>query len=237
MNEGERIPFELTWYPSLHDEPSPANVIACDSEHAETGGKNGLDRCSYQGQVAGCCNAFADHAESPDFSAHGRNRRRAHDFAAGMFGRRTELGLSLLLGPRCHTYPALLVNAGYHDEALAWREWLLRAVAGSPSDSISSTACAVNADSPKLELPWLPGYEASIPVRTGNAAYKQFQLDIFGEIADTLLPISAGGTRTAAGRRQRRCRDVLAFLETGWEQPDDGIWEMRGPRRISFTRR
>jgi GH15 family glucan-1,4-alpha-glucosidase len=82
-----------------------------------------------------------------------------------------------------------------------------------------------------LELPWLPGYEKSAPVRTGNAAYLQYQLDIFGEVANTLFQARESGLEAVDNSRHEVAVTMLEFLETGWTQPDEGIWEVRGPRR------
>ena len=83
----------------------------------------------------------------------------------------------------------------------------------------------------ELELPWLPGYAKSVPVRTGNAAYGQFQLDIYGEISNTLFQCRQAGLDPPKDEGEDVAQALLEFLETVWQQPDDGIWEVRGPRR------
>ena len=123
-----------------------------------------------------------------------------------------------------------LLTLGYEAEARAWREWLVRAVAGSPAHMQIMYGPSGERRLTELELDWLPGYEGSRPVRTGNAASAQFQLDVAGEFADTLHVTRRLGippARAVAGIGKA----VLEFLEDGWRQPDDGIWEMRGPRR------
>src|SRR5580693_8744490 len=124
-----------------------------------------------------------------------------------------------------------LLKAGYLEEAREWREWLLRAVAGSPSELNIVYGLRGERRLTELELPWLPGYEKSVPVRTGNAAYKQYQLDIFGEVANTLFEAQEAGLGPPQHARHEVAMAMLKFLETGWLQPDDGIWEVRGPRR------
>ena len=124
-----------------------------------------------------------------------------------------------------------LLDAGYHDEAREWREWLLRAVAGSPSELNIVYGLRGERRLTELELPWLPGYEKSAPVRTGNAACKQFQLDIFGEVANTLFQCRKSGLGAPEDAGEDVAEALLEFLETGWDRPDEGIWEMRGPRR------
>ena len=127
------------------------------------------------------------------------------------------------------TLNALLV-AGYHEEAIAWREWLLRAIAGSPDDLQTLYSVTGERRLQEYELAWLPGYRGAAPVRIGNAASTQFQLDIYGEVMDTLHLARAVDLEPepAAWRIQLA---LLKLLETRWQQPDEGIWEVRGPRR------
>jgi GH15 family glucan-1,4-alpha-glucosidase len=123
-----------------------------------------------------------------------------------------------------------LMNAGYYDEARAWRDWLLRAAAGAPSQVQIMYGLAGERQLPELELPWLPGYDSSPPVRIGNAAHGQLQLDVFGEVMDALHQARNGGLqpREADWAFQRA---LLEHLETIWDRPDQGMWEMRGPAK------
>lgn len=126
-----------------------------------------------------------------------------------------------------------LLMSGYQEEARAWREWLLRAVAGKPSQLNIVYGIAGERRLTELTLDWLPGYEGSAPVRVGNDAFRQFQLDVFGEIMDALHVARESNLQTTAdGWRVER--QLLSFLESHWDQPDEGIWEIRGPRR-DFT--
>ncbi|MEP7117383.1 MAG: glycoside hydrolase family 15 protein, partial [Acidobacteriota bacterium] len=123
-----------------------------------------------------------------------------------------------------------LMNAGYYDEAVAWKEWLLRAAAGAPSQLQIMYGLAGERRLPELELPWLPGYEGSLPVRIGNGAHGQLQLDVFGEVMDALHQARRGGlnSRDEDWAFQRAMLDHLMGI---WNQPDQGIWEMRGEAR------
>jgi GH15 family glucan-1,4-alpha-glucosidase len=127
------------------------------------------------------------------------------------------------------TLNAMLL-AGYMEEATAWRDWLLRAIAGSPDDLqiLYSVTGARRLD--EAELPWLPGYGNSAPVRVGNAAAKQFQLDVYGEVMDTLhlARVSHMEPSEHAWRVQIA---LLEFLASHWSLPDEGLWEVRGPPR------
>jgi GH15 family glucan-1,4-alpha-glucosidase len=122
------------------------------------------------------------------------------------------------------------LHNGYKKEAAAWREWLLRAVAGNPAQMNIMYGIAGERRLNELELGWLPGYENSRPVRVGNAAYAQFQLDVFGELMDALfLARQEGIERDENSWRVQRL--LMDYLEGAWTKPDEGIWEIRGPRR------
>jgi GH15 family glucan-1,4-alpha-glucosidase len=120
-----------------------------------------------------------------------------------------------------------LMNAGYYDEAQAWRDWLLRAAAGSPSQLQIMYGLGGERRLLEYEVPWLPGYERSTPVRIGNAAHGQLQLDVFGEVVDTLFQGKRGGLETRPPD-WNFLRAILEHLEQVWNRPDEGIWEIRG---------
>jgi len=126
------------------------------------------------------------------------------------------------------TLNAMLV-AGYRDEAIAWREWLQRAV-GGPQDAQVLYSVTGERKLDERVLEWLPGYAGAGPVRIGNAASRQLQLDVYGEIMDTLHLARAVGLEPDAQAWQIQ-NTLLRFLESNWSQPDEGIWEVRGPRR------
>jgi GH15 family glucan-1,4-alpha-glucosidase len=120
------------------------------------------------------------------------------------------------------------MHAGYYEEAHAWREWLLRAVAGSPEQLQIMYGIGGERRLAEWEVDWLPGYENSTPVRIGNAAHSQLQLDVYGEIMDTYHQARRGGLTSD----QSGWDIQLAFadhLKTVWREPDHGIWETRGP--------
>ena len=122
------------------------------------------------------------------------------------------------------------MNAGYYDEARAWRDWLLRAAAGSPAQLQIMYGVAGERLLMEWEVSWLPGYGGAKPVRVGNAAAAQLQLDVFGEVMDALHQGRLGGlSYLEAGWEFQRA--LLAHLETIWRSPDEGIWEVRGGRR------
>ena len=127
------------------------------------------------------------------------------------------------------TLDALIIG-GYVDEARAFRDWLLRAVAGDPAQLQIMYDIAGARRLTEFELPWLPGYEGSKPVRVGNAASGQFQLDVYGE---ALAAIYSGRKMGMAGRHDvwAPAKALIDFITDAWQHPDDGIWEVRGGRR------
>jgi GH15 family glucan-1,4-alpha-glucosidase len=123
-----------------------------------------------------------------------------------------------------------LINCGYTDEAGAWRRWLLRAVAGVPSETQIMYGLAGERRLTEWEVPWLPGYEGAKPVRVGNAAHGQFQLDVYGEVFDALFQARKHGLAPMEDG-WRVVRKMTSWLVDNWDEPDDGIWEVRGPRQ------
>jgi GH15 family glucan-1,4-alpha-glucosidase len=123
-----------------------------------------------------------------------------------------------------------LLNSGYPEEALAWREWLVRAAAGRPAELQAIYGIAGERRLTELELPWLPGYEGSRPVRIGNAAFQQLQVDVYGELMDA-MHVGRRFELEAHEEAWRVQKALLAHLAQVWDDPDEGIWEVRGPRR------
>jgi GH15 family glucan-1,4-alpha-glucosidase len=121
-----------------------------------------------------------------------------------------------------------LMNAGVYDEAAAWRDWLQRAVAGSPGEMQIMYGLMGERRLKEWEIAWLPGYADSKPVRVGNAAHEQFQLDVYGELMDAFEQSRKGGlAATEEGWELQRA--LVEHVATVWDQPDRGIWEVRGP--------
>jgi GH15 family glucan-1,4-alpha-glucosidase len=228
--EGQKVSFDLTWYPSHEREPEPVN-IGVAIQKTEKWWREWSDRCTYQGKWRDAVLRSLITLKGLTFLPTG-----------GIVAAPTTSLPELLGGVRnwdyrfCWVRDATLtlqslLHAGYLDEAREWREWLLRAVAGSPSELNIVYGLHGERRLTELELPWLAGYEKSAPVRTGNAAYTQYQLDIFGEVVNTLFQAREAGLGPAKHSRADLVPAMLEFLETGWERPDEGIWEVRGPRR------
>ena len=228
--EGQDIAFHLTWYPSHEAEPDPVKNGAAIDE-TEKWWREWSDRCKYQGKWSDAVSRALITLKALTFAPTG-----------GIVAAPTTSVPECIGGVRNWDYRfcwvrdatltlQALLNAGYMDEAREWREWLLRAVAGSPAELNIVYGLRGERRLTELELPWLPGYEKSAPVRIGNAAYNQYQLDIFGEVVNMLYQAREAGLPPPLHRRSEMAIEMLNFLEKGWEQPDDGIWEVRGPRR------
>jgi GH15 family glucan-1,4-alpha-glucosidase len=123
-----------------------------------------------------------------------------------------------------------LMNSGYYEEAQSWRDWLVRAAAGSPEQTQIMYGLAGERRLTEWEVPWLPGYEGSKPVRIGNAAHGQLQLDVYGEVMDALHQGRRGGLAASESGWALQLA-MLAHLEKIWREPDQGMWEVRGPAR------
>ncbi len=129
-----------------------------------------------------------------------------------------------------------LIGSGILDEAKAWHEWLLRAIAGAPDDLQIVYGVAGERRLEEYEIPWLPGYEGAAPVRIGNGAVKQLQLDVYGEVLDAFYVARRAGLSTSEATWALECALVL-HLEKIWREPDEGIWEVRGgPRHFTHSK-
>jgi GH15 family glucan-1,4-alpha-glucosidase len=230
VRQGDRVPFVLTWNPS--HEPPPKTV---DAEHALadtlrfwTGwtAKGNPMRGPYRDPIRRSLLTLKALTYQP---TGGIVAAPTTSLPEQIGGSRNWDYRYCWLRDSTYTLQAL-ISAGYLAEAKAWREWLLRAVAGDPAKLQIMYALDGTRHIPEAELPWLAGYENSTPVRTGNAASDQLQLDVWGETLDSLaLARNAGITpHDDAWDMQVALMD---HLEGTWDQPDNGLWEMRGARR------
>ena len=229
VTEGQEIPFTLTWRAS-HDTPPRPLITERALSETELWWKKWSSRCTYQGPWRDAVIRSLITLKALTYAPTG-----------GIVAAPTTSLPELLGGVRNWDYRYCwirdatftlyaLLMAGYHSEANAWREWLLRAVAGKPSDLQIMYGIAGERRLTELELPWLPGYERSTPVRIGNAASQQFQLDVYGEMMDTMHQARELGL-AASEDSWRVQHAIMEFLESVWDHPDEGIWEVRGPRR------
>jgi GH15 family glucan-1,4-alpha-glucosidase len=229
VSEGERIPFVLMWHPS--HEPTPSIVDADDMiTQTEQWWQRWSSRCTYEGPWRDAVLRSLITLKALTYAPTGGI------VAAATTSLPEEIGgvrnwdyRHCWLRDATFTLYALMVG-GYTEEADAWRDWLLRAVAGSPSQINIMYGLAGERRLTEFALGWLPGYEGSAPVLIGNAAHRQFQLDVYGEVMDALhLARRAGKEPDENAWRVQTA--LIEFLESAWTEPDEGIWEVRGPRR------
>jgi GH15 family glucan-1,4-alpha-glucosidase len=231
VEAGDRVPFVLTWFPSHEDAPADIEPEVALSE-TESFWRDWNATCEVE--LAADLHAVVRRSlmvlkaltYAPTGGIVAAPTTSLPEYIGGM--RNWDYRYCWL---RDATLTLLaLLNAGYIEEAAQWRRWLLRAVAGDPADIQIMYGVAGERRLTELELPWLTGYEASTPVRVGNAASDQIQLDVFGELMDALYQ-----ARTHGLAKERPAwslqKVLLAYLETIWSLPDNGIWEIRGEPR------
>jgi GH15 family glucan-1,4-alpha-glucosidase len=237
VREGERVPFTFDWYPSHLPAPDPTDAFHALAR-TQRFWEEWSARCSYQGEWA-----------EPVLTSLLALKGMTYAPTGGMVAAPTTSLPEAIGGVRnwdyrfCWIRDAVLtlgafMQCGYAEEALAFRDWLLRATSGRPSDLRIMYGLAGERRLPEEELDWLPGYEASSPVRIGNGAADQFQLDVYGELSDAghlARGAAAGlGIPLEAAEDPVHWRRSLAMwdaVESIWHAPDEGIWEVRGPRR------
>jgi GH15 family glucan-1,4-alpha-glucosidase len=229
VKKGERIPFELAWYPvearppqtfdNFHDLDSTSRTWAEWSE-----------RSTFKGPYQDLVNQSLLALKAMIYEPSGGI------VAAPTAGLPEEIGgvrnwdyRFCWIRDSSLTLEALLAG-GYLDEAVAWRTWVLNAVAGAPDDLQIMYGVEGERRLSEFELKWLPGYEESRPVRIGNAASDQFQLDVYGELLQTVYKArSLGVPEEPLGLTPGM--KLLEFVSQAWQRPDDGIWEVRGGRQ------
>ena len=235
VSAGDRVPFVLTWQPSHLSAPEPV-----DPEQALQ-------------QASGFWTGWSSKAQLPGRWSEPVLRSlitlKALSFAptGGIVAAATTSLPEQLGGARNWDYRycwlrdagftlQTLLDAGYSAEARSWREWLERAVAGDPADLQILYSIEGRRRLPEWEVPWLAGYEGAHPVRVGNAAADQFQLDIYGDVLDTLSRARDAGLPGKDDSWDLQ-RGVLDFLERHWSDPDNGLWEIRGaPRQFVHSK-
>ncbi|HKD68104.1 MAG TPA: glycoside hydrolase family 15 protein [Candidatus Binataceae bacterium] len=229
VKEGQSLPFVMTWYPS--NEPPPRAKLAPRMLSAtESWWREWSQRYASGGEWDTAVRRSLITLKALTYAPTGGIVAAATTSLPEMPGgpRNWDYRFCWLRDATFTLYA--LLTCGYKDEARAWREWLLRAVAGEPQELQIMYGISGERRLWELEVPWLEGYEQSRPVRLGNAAHEQLQLDVYGEVMDTLYAARKFGFQhdEEAWMVQQA---LMQFLESGWDQPDNGIWEVRGPRR------
>ncbi len=229
---GERVPFVLTWHPSherSHDVVDAPSAI----DDSERWWRRWSGGCSYEGDWTNDVRRSLTVLKGLTYApTGGLCAAPTTSLPEAVGGHRNWDYRFCWLRDATFTLMALMA-AGHTSEALAWRDWLLRAVAGDPADLQIMYGLAGERRLTELELGWLPGYEGSSPVRIGNAASDQFQLDVYGEVLDAMHQAASDDLPFSDNAWELQ-KSLLDFLEGSWRDPDDGLWEVRGPRQ-QFT--
>ncbi|WP_257460295.1 glycoside hydrolase family 15 protein [Archangium lipolyticum] len=229
VSEGQRIPFVLRWHPSNEPPPPPLDGLTAAAD-TQDWWREWSSHCSYQGPWSEPVHTSLMTLKALTYAPTGGIVAAATTSLPERLGgvRNWDYRFCWLRDATFTLYALLL--GGFREEAMAWREWLLRSVAGDPAKLQIMYGVAGERRLSETFLDWLPGYEGSKPVRTGNAAVHQFQLDVYGEVMDALHQAHRTGLV-----RDRRAWDValvlMDFLESGWRKPDEGLWEVRGERQ------
>ncbi|MFJ4777785.1 glycoside hydrolase family 15 protein [Streptomyces sp. NPDC088762] len=229
ITAGRRVAFVLTWHPSHEPRPEPIDPFQA-LEQSLADWREWAAQCRYEGPYREAVTRSLITLKALTYAPTGGIAAAATtSLPEELGGVRNWDYRYCWLRDATLTLGSLLAT-GFLDEALAWRAWLLRAVAGDPADLQIMYGIAGERRIPEVELPWLRGYASSAPVRVGNAAVNQLQLDVYGEVLDSLHLARAAGIPSEhhAWRIQLA---LLDFLEQNWRRPDEGLWEVRGPRR------
>jgi GH15 family glucan-1,4-alpha-glucosidase len=229
VRQGDRVPFVLTWHPS--HEPAPERIDV-EQELADTDRwwREWSSRCTYDGAhrdvVRRSLMVLNALTYEPTGGLVAAATTSLPEWPGGV--RNWDYRYCWLRDATLALYALML--GGYTAEAKAWRDWLMRAVAGDPANLQIMYGLAGERRLPEFEVDWLKGYEGSRPVRVGNAAVSQRQLDVYGEVLDTMYQARRAGLPADEWTWGLE-RTLLQRLEDLWTQPDEGIWEVRGPRR------
>jgi GH15 family glucan-1,4-alpha-glucosidase len=227
IRRGQRVPFTLAWYPSHLNMPHPRNAT-WSLNRTEKWWHRWVKKWTYDGDWPDAVQRSLITLKALTYAPTGGILAAPTSSLPEWIGsvRNWDYRFCWL---RDATFTLLaLIHAGYEGEAKAWRQWLLRAAAGEPADLQIMYGLAGERRLTEWEVPWLPGYEGSQPVRMGNAASEQFQLDVYGEVIDALYQARRIGIAGHDASPQDLIFALLDFLEDGWKLPDNGIWEVRG---------
>jgi GH15 family glucan-1,4-alpha-glucosidase len=229
VRAGDRIPFVLTWFPSHEEKPRPVDAEQ-ELVDTESYWRTWMKDCKYEGDYGDAVFRSVITLKALTYQPTGGIVAAPTTSLPERIGgeRNWDYRYCWLRDATFSLYA--LLNAGFVAEARAWRDWLLRSVAGDPANVQILYGIGGQRRVPEQELSWLPGYAGSLPVRIGNAAHEQFQLDVYGEVMDVLHQARVHGLDPDDHAWSLQ-RTLLDFLEGAWDRPDEGIWEVRGPRR------
>lgn len=229
VSEGQTVPFVLSYGRSYRPPPAPIDPIAALSD-TETFWRNWSAKCTGTGEWAGLVRRSLITLKALTYRPTGGIVAAPTTSLPEQFGgsRNWDYRYCWI---RDATFTLLsLMHGGFYDEAQDWRLWLRRAVAGHPAQAQIMYGIAGERRLPEFQIPWLPGYQGAAPVRIGNAASDQFQLDIYGEVLDAFYQARLGGLG-GLDPNSGLLQTLIDHVAEVWREPDEGIWEVRGPRR------
>lgn len=232
VKPGDRVPFVLTWYPSHErapESPDPFEALTETERWWRGWASKASDQGEYREQIVRSLVTLKALTFAPSGGIVAAGTTSLPEALGGV--RNWDYRYCWLRDSTFTLYA--LMQGGYVDEARAFREWLLRAVAGDPSKLQIMYGVLGERRLDEWTVPWLGGYEGARPVRVGNAAVNQLQFDVYGEVSDTLLQSYVAGM-PIDGPTWALQRSLVEWLESNWDQPDEGLWEVRGDRR-KFT--
>src|ERR1700686_5235487 len=235
VSAGQKVPFEICWYASYRDEPQFLDFEKTIAD-TEKWWREWTGRCTFAGPSKLAVTRSLITLKALTYAPTGAIVAAPTTSLPELIGgvRNWDYRYCWLRDATLALYA--LMAAGYRNEARAWREWLLRSAAGHPSELQIMYGIAGERRLTELELDWLPGYGKSFPVRVGNAAYQQLQIDVFGELMDPLFACHRFGLE-ANDDAWNLQTELLNFLEQIWDKPDHGLWESRGgPQHFTFSK-
>ncbi len=229
VGAGDRVPFVLTWHPSHVAPPPPTDAFRALADTIEWWTR-WSSRCTTAGALRDLVLRSLITVKALTYAPTGGLVAAPTTSLPESIGgvRNWDYRYCWMRDATFSLYALML--GGYEVEALAWRDWLLRVAAGAPEQMQIMYGPAGERRLPEMTLDWLDGYEGSRPVRVGNAASRQFQLDVYGEVMDCLHQTRRAGA-VHDDESWNLQRALMDYLEGAWTRPDEGIWEVRGPRR------